>query len=429
MLGALLSISSTLVTAQTDQVSTLNVQSSQAAYEEALSSCNGGTKTYVEETKPGGTHVMSHKFLVTSWTGQCIEGQRHGRGTLQFARQVDNTTNRVELGTITAITKEVLEGEFVNGKRHGLWCLLKIDSTMSTTGQSSFAKSMDKQNDAAIKANLNRSGECTLKYADARSSSVVFRKVPDGRWKPDVEGSAYLPAGELESQSAKLIAAATASKVGIVMRLVLTDPVFEDLLKGGQITLALGSGKPSLKGKRVALILSSSAITEMQRLRRERENLISAGKDLAGSDAEYMRIFAATSDPDRFLAKLVSEIKNYARQVVPVDDLTSIRDGKFDYTLMIDFKFLDRLDLLGKFDSLRTGETLTGLSFKAYLLTSDLNAIRVVNKNVSYTKNQNQKTQFDYLQSLAIHYRNQNTIGDIFSRPILDFDLKLWASD
>ena len=85
-LGVMLSLCVPTASAQRDQLIEKNVKASKTTFEDAMSMCNGDTRVLQELTGSGST-PLTRKFKVTSWNGECLNGKRHGKGTIDVQRK------------------------------------------------------------------------------------------------------------------------------------------------------------------------------------------------------------------------------------------------------------------------------------------------------------------------------------------------------
>jgi len=99
-----------------------------------------------------------------------------------------------------------------------------------------------------------------------------------------------------------------------------------------------------LKSKRVAMILSSHSLTELERYRQMRQGLIDA--TLRGARKYPSRDkFITVSNPGRVIPNLASGLTPNVRNVMAADDLSVLTDGKADYALIVDWQFSKNFNL------------------------------------------------------------------------------------
>lgn len=304
------------------------------------------------------------------WSGACVDGKRDGEGVLNW---IEEKTDE----PIRTIVNWRSEGRFVKGQRLGLWC---------TTRQFRLTREGTQYSEGG------ESG-CSILAGHAKPLTGSFQKQTDGSWMEYVLHSptgTTLAAGTLEAHSAKVLADAAGGKTDLKVGLVVQSQSLDDLVPGSKIMLAPSTAPmPStapimLKDKRVAIVLSSGTIKELERFRRERQALITASSGLTGDAAEARARFIATSSPDRLLVNVAKTLRNHAGTVRPDDDLVNLKKGQFDYALVIDWKQMTRFDLLGKYDSFPNySETQPDIapaceSLGVFLIGPDLKAIKVL---------------------------------------------------
>lgn len=286
--------------------------------------------------------------LLIEWSGGCTDGKRDGEGVLSWTVKYDDFLLDADWGTgrmmtvkrrVVADTTQRSEGRFVKGQRLGLWC---------TTGKSSITKDQGQ-----LQAENSWSG-CSVLAGHDKPLTQNYRKQPDGSWLEFVAASptgVTLAAGALEAQSAKVLAAAAAGKSNTNAALVAHSQSLDDLVPGSKIVLAPSAAPLSLKDRRVAIVLSSQTVRELERFKHERQTLIDASAGLSGKAATERAKFIQASDPNRLLINIIKLVKKYAKDAQPADDLTGLQKGSFDYALVVDWKSMTRFDLLGKYGS------------------------------------------------------------------------------
>lgn len=289
--------------------------------------------------------------VAIEWSGACADGKRDGGGVLTWIQE-KVTSTRIDQGVTLVIRSTTTwrsEGRFVRGQRAGLWC-----GTRKYT----------------IAANDRRptegtDGGCSVLAGHANPLTPSYQKQSDGSWVQYVVGSptaSSLAAGALEALSAKALADASAGKVTQGAELVVRNPALDDLVRGSKIVLAPTALGVSLKDKRVAVVLSSGTVSDLERFTRERQALIAASAGLRGNAGAYRAQFIAASSPDRLLTNLARVVRPYARSVQSAEDLTGLADGSYDYALILDWKHMTRFDLLGKFESFPVTSTASPYS-------------------------------------------------------------------
>jgi len=332
-------------------------------------------------------------FEVKTWTGGCVAGKREGQGVI--VTREDITQDYPEAIRKTTLVKA--ERHYVRGKQQGLSCVLV--NTYFHNDEPAWS---------------NRGLGCQIWAGE--NSSAFYRKLPDGRWEETAGDnvprtlSVLLAAGTLEAESDRIVAEAEAGKTDIAMRqFTVTSDVLDGLIAGMTIRPAENKEPVSLKGKRVALILSSNSIKELERFSKERQSLIDASAHIgqagaksaqqkSGADAATDALtgisnaeqrerarFIDASRPELLLQGIADALRRDAGKVVAVDDLTGLSRGEFDYALVVDWRSLTRFDLLGKFQALpaRDGydslpaSVVAGQSLGGILITPGLKSLGV----------------------------------------------------
>lgn len=376
--------------------------------------------------------------VAIEWSGGCVEGKRDGVGTLSWIREKPFPFGKDKIQTITFRS----EGRFVKGQRLGMWCGT-VQVKVTKKGVSEPAKIPD--------------SFCSIMAGHTKPPLAgPYRKQPDGSWQEYVNGrpsDSSLAAGALEALSDKVLADAVSGKTDLKVELVAQSHALDDLVRGSKIVLAKSSTPISLKDKRVAIVLSSKTISELERFKIERQAFIDASAGLRGDAATHRAKFIQLSSPDRVLTNIVKVMKRHARDVQPADDLAGLKEGGFDYALVVDWKFKTRFDLLGKFNSLPIMPTdffrtytegdidkpeSPVLAFNllgGYLINRDLKAIMQFSAPPALSGSSVKLTMSDYdphgdisyLSHLAYHYefawgRSVDKPGSLFS--VLDGQLK-----
>ena len=266
-------------------------------------------------------------YVITGWTGGCVDGKRDGHGVFSTRNDwVDNQPRTLAGGLSTDAswtTTEVAEGTFVRGERLGLWCTTEF-STQDANGN----------------VTQHPLG-CRLIVKGTLSG--LYRKEADGRWRVlngygvPITPPSYVDAGVLEEQSDRLIADRRAGRASAPVQVTSTTQAFDDLVAGGRLTPALGSEPIDLRSKRVAIVLSSRTLKEFDRFRAMRQQLIDA---TAAATTRFRADFVASSDPARVLAAIAAGVRPNVRSMVAADDLSVLAEGKADYVLLVDWRFL-----------------------------------------------------------------------------------------
>ncbi|MCX7041313.1 MAG: hypothetical protein NT117_01200 [Gammaproteobacteria bacterium] len=374
-------------------------------------------------------------FAVKSWTGACLDGKRDGHGTL--------VTSEDENSSVVVSTKlEKSEGNFVRGRRIGLWCVLELQNFT----YSSYDNKNERQND----------GQTGCRLLDDANGGWYVKKRPDGRWdmvdwqnKP-VSPAVVLDAGVVEAESQRLISEVAAGKSGVeVKSFTVQSDALDGLIAGTQLRMAEGNPVVSLEGKRVALILSNRSIAGIEQFTRQRQALIDASANLpppsskrkaaaAGADAALEAMtgpvneatvqrarFIDVSRPELLLKRVAAAMRRYAREVVPVDDLSGLTKGEFDYALVLDWQSTSRLDLLGKYDEVPVAKPNTfpdasrigGQTMGGFLISPKLEAVRIYAGG----------SRYGVKDQACVQTRQENTCDRDYFKALADFHEAWWV--
>lgn len=265
----------------------------------------------------------TEKYSLTGWTGGCREGKRDGFGVLSIGEDsIDNEPGAE--GSQSESRWHDLEGTYVEGQAIGLGCIVNSRSE----GREMLGKPVLR---------------CSL--SGAENTPGFFRKETDGRWtivdyrSQPIEPLAFVSPGALERESERAIAAAKqGSPIGQFLLPVIV-PDFGDILSGGAIVLAPSIENPPLKGKRVAVVLSARAVSELERFSKMRETLINVSARIPKAGRARREEFIAGSNPSRVIASVVAAVKSHAGTAVPAEDLSVLANGAADYVLVFDWRF------------------------------------------------------------------------------------------
>lgn len=320
--------------------------------------------------------------VTIEWSGACADGKRDGEGGLTW---IENHTTHTKTSATTTLTSRSVttyksQGQFVKGRRVGLWCTERKYRRESKTEDFTYP--------------LKEGGEtgCAVFGGHAKQLTGNFRKQPDGSWMAisgDQPTGVTLAPGMLEAQGARVLADAAAGKLELKVDLVhvAQSKALDDLVRGSKIVLEQSREPILLKDKRIGIVLSSRTISELERFKRERQALIASSSGLTGSAGKFRDQFIAASDPNRLLTNIAKILRKHVKSVIPAYDLTGLQQGKFDYALIVDWKHQTRLDLLGKFDSLpavepgkrvpiNSPQSYSGQSLEAFLISRELKAVK-----------------------------------------------------
>lgn len=267
---------------------------------------------------------------VLRWTGSCSDGRREGAGEIEYSVR---ETSQEEVFTLNFVA----QGTFVRGKIAGMTC---------------FPNSSIGFRDQAPRP-LYPAGTCVL---DQRA----HLREPDGRWVVMNSGpggwqktTSSLDAGSLEAMSEHQIRQARGgASAQPAPATQITSSALTDLVGGMRLTLASTQIRPTsaLKGKRIAIVLSSATLTELEKFRAQRELLLAATANASGESARARSDFARASDPRRLLDSLSTFLRSRAAAVTAADDLGTLSTGQVDYAVIFDWKPHNKLDLLGRFN-------------------------------------------------------------------------------
>jgi hypothetical protein len=239
-----------------------------------------------------------------------------------------------------------------------------------------------------------------------------YHKQPDGGWidyqaKGVVEGTSLAP-GTLEALSAKVLADAAAGKTMRAPELSFQHQALADLVPGAKTVFAPSPTPIPLKDKRVAIVLSTRAISELERFKRERAALITASARLSGEAAKYRATFTSASNPDRMLVNVAKTARKHIKSVQSSEDLIDLHEGKFDYALIIDWSYKTRFDLLGKYDNFtdKLGIAPACESMSLFLVSPELKVINQFHSLPSCADKLEHKEKGDagYLHKLSLGY-------------------------
>lgn len=339
------------------------------------SGCTLGTATDTWGTAATTT------LTITGWTGGCRDGLRDGVGTLS-----ETETRTMAYGSTTTRTR-VSEGAFVRGTQRGLWCFIEDQQTAKDSWTN-----LDGVREDTVSQTKNPLG-CALH--DPTYSDTLYVKQADGRWlslDAPKDTPVFIPAGLLERESDRILAEARANKTITPANLTVETSLLDDLVRGSRIQLRKVEGPLDLKKKRVAIVMSSKAISEFERLGRETQAFLdltagSAPKkpaDRAAWEQERGRLKAeATSE------KTLRGVTNWAvtntASVAAADDLSVLQAKTVDYVILVDWRYSGNFVLTDKqylslplcdvFDQNAACDFFRStLSF--YLIDQNLNAVK-----------------------------------------------------
>jgi TPR repeat protein len=260
------------------------------------------------------------------WAGSCKNGFRDGQGTEVYEYKSQYSASHTER-----------RGTYVEGIPAG-WSCTTVDIT-AFEGKVSTRPSLV--------------GACGLAIPYVGTSwSPLLRRRANGEWhlddsrddfpRPDpapiiVDGTA------LEQANASLIRAAQEGHAAGKIELPLQSSMLADLLPEGRSTLLIDPDDPAdVSGKRVAVVLSSQSLKEMERWRAARDEFARTkayGVLAAPTDAAFLTQLVDKGDASKLLASLVSTLRTVAGSVVPAEDLSPLTRGEADYAVVVDWRF------------------------------------------------------------------------------------------
>jgi hypothetical protein len=275
------------------------------------------------------TVLETHTFRVTGWTGGCREGKRDGPGTLSLQSEYMVDYPEGGFDDYSSSDSSEARGELVAGRQVGLWCEARKSGSIN-----------------------GRLEGATPEHCKLGGSDFSYVREDDGRWhqlnglkpsKPDV----YVVAGELERESARLLAAARAGVPAVPRSLTAVVPAFRDLIAGGGLKVPANETPIVLSSRRVAIVLSARAIAELARFRAMRQSLIDVSAKDQKVQVERAR-FISESDPAQVLAGFTAAIKAHGGAVVPADDLSALQTDSADYAIVVDWHYEGEFALSAK---------------------------------------------------------------------------------
>lgn len=285
-----------------------------------------------------GTSTQLNTYSAPEWSGGCVQGRRDGYGRLR-TNWLSSTNNGATIPLIFAH-----EGEMVAGQRAGLWC--------AWIGKNTFndGKSIATPPDTRKPANY-----CTLYSPQASFRGVFvqthFTQDTDGSWR--IGPTARISREAMEQASRQLVAATRNGLSPEPFRLPVQIDALADLVNGGTAWLVPGppldyfakTGQPpALAGKRVVLVLSTRAGTELQRWGAERKALLDATTQLREDGiANARKSFIEATQPEQLLRNWAATMALNGAQVRVADDLSPLADGSADYALLVDWGYHSQL--------------------------------------------------------------------------------------
>lgn len=359
------------------------------AEEKALPDCNVNRYSF---TFPSydlweQREAMKDATITIDWSGGCLAGKRNGQGILSWETDTSwkklwrtevRGYERESYSVQGILSKYRAEGRFVNGLRVGLWC--------GTTEHSEH--------------NLNRhklEEGCVVLAGHGKPLTGLYRKQPDGSWQEYADGretDSTAAEGSLEALSEKVIADALAGKTDLKGSLVVKSKSLNDLVRGSKIVSELSPAPISLRGKRIAVVLSTNTIRELERFKLAREELINASVQFANDP--YRRKFIDSSNPELMLVGISKALRLHASSVQASDDLLDLKRGKVDYAFILDWKDATEFGRLA--DYYRSPRDLDEAivaeqSLSGFLVNRELKAIKKFSTKDSHSESKNWYTK------------------------------------
>ncbi len=286
-----------------------------------------------------GITAYQNTHTAPEWSGGCIRGLRDGHGRLR-THSVITSSNSTAVPLIF-----VSDGEMVAGQRAGRWCQWQGKTTVLMEGGK--AKSVATPPDTTKPPDA-----CQMYFSGMRYLGAYFTRDGDSPWR--IGATARIGLEAMERASQQLIAAARTGQAPPPLRLPVEIDALTDLVAGGKAWFAppslelaysaLQGRAPPLAGKRVALVLSTRATTELQRWRDERQALLDATAQVREEDIQSSRdSFIKDSAPEALVRNWSATLAMNGAQVFVAQDLSPLADGRVDYALVVDWSYHSRL--------------------------------------------------------------------------------------
>ncbi|MCX7041311.1 MAG: hypothetical protein NT117_01190 [Gammaproteobacteria bacterium] len=359
-------------------------------------------------------------FAVTGWTGSCESGKRSGHGVISTRKDVSETGK----GSRRTTKLVKAEGTYVLGLPQGLWCVLDYQA---------LADGEKDEWDVSKEVGCHLVIGHVWNGISSETTSPYYRRLDDGRWqqmdsdnKP-VLPEIYLPAGSVEAESARLIAEAQAGHTDTTFKpMDIQTNLLDGLVAGTHISEGTPLSIGSIKGKRVALVLSSNTLAELERFNRERQALLDASAAFTGEALLERNRFEAVTKQERLLQMMASALRRQAGEVTAVDDLGGLAAGNFDFAYVLDWHSLSHLDLLGKFkafpeyeiDQAKGINHVAGQALGGFLISPGM---KVVWRSSS-------SGEFDYKTGQCTETRHDHGCDAEYLKILADFYDSAWAT-
>jgi hypothetical protein len=287
--------------------------------ERVFSGCglNSGTDPNMK-TSGANLELITAPFTisVTGWTGGCKNGKRDGAGRY-------DTVSSMSPGGSSFTSSGTEEGTAVDGRRIGLWCNPK-----TRTQSPNYVRT------------------CRLYGIDGIYAGQ-YRKLDDGRWyvtmlqSKDVvpDAAITLPAGTLEAESDRLIAAARAGGPSGPSRLMLSSSAFDNLTQGATMRPGTAPHRIDLRGKRVALVFTDATLAAIKRIPADLQTAMAASGMSADPSSYASQMMINNASIDMLLKSLGAPLLRAGAIVSPANDLTSLTNGSADYVMLVDWRY------------------------------------------------------------------------------------------
>ncbi|WP_291209262.1 hypothetical protein [Hyphomonas sp.] len=344
-----------------------------------------------------GDTIYDHAYTA-QWTGGCVDKLRDGFGQFTNEDRLLLTPLTGSFPSSTFTTVKVEEGTLVRGRYAGLWCRLSL-------------KGNGEENQKPTTCAL-RSGNVSLGQ---------FVKDETGSWRrADVYGEVsespevYAP-GSLEAESQRLIAEARAGSFGGPINLQGQAEALTDLVAGASIRLSTDEPVRSIRGKRVAIVLSTRTLDDLQRWTAEREKVIEEMQRYRSNTQfeSYFSQFVSNSDPTRLVGAATTSILSAGGIPFAADDLSVLQDGSADYVLIVDWRYsariptsvrsLKAMSICALEDPCENDEIYDS-SVSTYLVTRDMRAAVV--PSFRYSRLTRYSSDIKTMRDVAIHLKS-----------------------
>lgn len=338
------------------------------------------------------------RIRTLGWTGYCASGLADGEG--RFITRRESATG--------AVIQEIShEGHFVAGRLAGLVCISNL-ATADSRGR------------------LVPLPENQL-WCAFPGSMMALRRVGDA-WV-QLDSSVQVPAAVVNAEHTRLIAAARAGRSELP-QLSATNPAFAGLLGGARITERLDPNLSGLEGKRIAIVLSTRAIEQLEGWRVDRQSLLSTLRASASSErglAPALSYLEEVSDPADFVVGAAATVQAAGGLPFAADDLSVLQDGRADYVLVLDWTYEARIPMSARaFANLPACGTAGPCEQSTYLRAQTgvyliSPQFHVVFQSAGWpytaTRSQEERSLTEMVQGLAAALRPQFSIENRFSLP------------